>query len=262
MNFYQVKEYLSYLFNGKYWRGFGIHSPFVFDLIANLARETHPYYAFEAISAWRTALEKSKVKIEVTDLGAGSHHTKKSRRSIGSIARNTAIPPKFGEFIFRLVARNRPANILEIGTSLGISTSYLSLANTSATVTTLEGCPQTAAMAQHTFESLNLKNVSLVEGPFDTTLADVVQQMPSADLVLFDGNHRKKPTLDYFQICLTKVTNHSIFIFDDIHWSKEMTEAWTEIINHPEVTVSVDLFRIGLVFFKKECKKQHFTVRF
>ena len=80
------------------------------------------------------------------------------------------------------------------------------------------------------------------------------------DFVFFDGNHKKKPTLSYFKQCLEVAHEDSIFIFDDIYWSTEMTEAWQEIKKHPKVTLSIDCFEMGIVFFKKEQAKEHFTV--
>jgi predicted O-methyltransferase YrrM len=83
------------------------------------------------------------------------------------------------------------------------------------------------------------------------------------DLLFVDGNHRKEATLEYFNIFLEKATPQSIFIFDDIHWSKEMEEAWKLIQQHNSVTLTIDLFFLGMVFFSKDFKvKQHFPIRF
>ena len=104
-------------------------------------------------------------------------------------------------------------------------------------------------------------NVNYVAGNFNTTLKDVCKNK-EYDFVFFDGNHTKKATLDYFRVCLISKHNDSVFVFDDIHWSKEMKEAWMEIKEHPEVTVTVDLFQWGVVFFRKEQRKEHFTIRY
>jgi predicted O-methyltransferase YrrM len=88
-----------------------------------------------------------------------------------------------------------------------------------------------------------------------------LNSLPKLDLVFFDGNHQKVPTLDYFHHCLTKAHENSIFIFDDIHWSSEMDEAWQQIQGHEQVSLTIDLFQFGLVFFRKGIAKQHFTLR-
>jgi predicted O-methyltransferase YrrM len=103
----------------------------------------------------------------------------------------------------------------------------------------------------------------LLEGNFAKTLPLLNSKITNIDLVFVDGNHRKNATLEYFDFFLSKRTNNSIFIFDDIHWSVEMEEAWKLIQQHDSVTMTIDLFFIGLVLFRKDFKvKQHFSIRF
>jgi predicted O-methyltransferase YrrM len=155
----------------------------------------------------------------------------------------------------------KPKEILELGTSLGITASYLASANKGPQVTTLEGAATISTLAQQTFNAQQLTNIKLITGNFDDTLKDAVTK--NYDFVFIDGNHRKEPTLRYFQQLLSCVHNNSVMVFDDIHWSKEMEGAWEEIKNHSSVTLTVDLFFIGLVFFRKEQKeKEHFVLRF
>jgi len=152
---------------------------------------------------------------------------------------------------------------LELGTSLGITTSYLAFANLSAQVITMEGAPTVADLAQKTFDRLNLKGIEVLKGNFNQTLPETLERIKTVDLVFIDGNHRKDPTLNYFHQLINHSTESTILIFDDIHWSSEMELAWKEIQQHPEVTLTIDLFFIGLVFFKKDFKaKQHFVIRF
>ena len=157
----------------------------------------------------------------------------------------------------------RPRTILELGTSLGITTSYLASGNPAAIVTTMEGAKEVAAVARKNFATAGLQNTSIIEGNFDDTLAQVVQDLGSVDCCFIDGNHRREPTERYFQQLLPITHNDSILIFDDIHWSREMEQAWETIRNHPSVRCSVDLFFIGIVFFREEFhEKQHFCIRF
>ena len=80
------------------------------------------------------------------------------------------------------------------------------------------------------------------------------------DLVYFDGNHSKKATLDYFEALLPTISNDSVWIFDDIHWSADMEEAWEIIKKHPKVSVTIDTFQWGIVFFRAEQEKEHFII--
>jgi predicted O-methyltransferase YrrM len=127
----------------------------------------------------------------------------------------------------------------------------------------MEGCPETARIARETFANLDLPEIRIVTGNFDETLAPVLEDLPRLDFAFLDGNHRKEPTLHYFSQCLAKTHNDSLLIFDDIHWTPEMEEAWQEICRHPAVTFTIDLFFVGLVFFRQEFKeKQHFVLRY
>ena len=170
---------------------------------------------------------------------------------------------KYGQFLFRLAYHFKPNTILELGTSLGITTSYLAFANQNSKVITIEGCTNISSEAKNCFQSLGLNNIETVVGNFDSVLSSRLKTQDSRfDFVFFDGNHKKKPTLNYFNQCLSHATNDSVFIFDDIHWSDEMEEAWEEIKSHPKVIVTIDLFFLGLVFFRKEQAKENFVLRF
>ena len=256
-------SYLKYRFSAK--NAHGIHSPFVFALYNDVINKKGSYYSFDKIEQLRKKLLASTKKIDVTDLGAG----KSGKRTISEIARRSAKSKKYCELLFRIVYHFKPGSILELGTSLGISTAYLASADPHAKVVTIEGCPNTAAEAKKNFEALGLKNIEGVVGNFDSSLGAVISQQSAvgsgkpetADIIFFDGNHKKEPTLNYFKQCLEKAGNDSVFIFDDIHWSDEMEEAWEEIKIHPKVTITIDLFFMGLVFFRKEQVKENFILK-
>lgn len=240
-----------------------LHSPFAYDFFTNVLEDERRYYSFLLIEKRRKGLLRDHTAIEVTELGAGSRSRNTAKRRISEIARHAAQRPKYCRLLFRMVNYFNPKNILELGTSFGISTSYLASARSRSNVITLEGCPQTAQIARETFQRLHLDNISIVQGSFDSTLASVVQKMPSLDFAFIDGNHRKEPTLRYFEQCLPKLHNDSILIFDDINWTREMEEAWEIIKTHPSVTLTIDTFYFGIVFLKKEIKeKQHFKFRY
>jgi predicted O-methyltransferase YrrM len=161
-----------------------------------------------------------------------------------------------------LVKHFQPVNLLELGTSLGISTAYMSKASPTKKIITIEGSENIANIAIDNFNRLNISNIQVITGNFDIQLPKLLQNTSTFDFVFFDGNHRKQPTLSYFELCLQHKHNDSVFVFDDIHWSDEMEEAWESIKQSPEVTVTIDLFFIGLVFFRKESTKEHFIIRF
>ena len=164
--------------------------------------------------------------------------------------------------LFRFACLMQPKNILELGTCLGITTLYLAKARSSANIFTIEGCPNIAKIAQQNFKNLSAKNITSFVGNINTELPKVLSQIDSLDMVFFDANHTKEATLNYFYQCLEKANEGSVFIFDDIYWSKGMTEAWEEIYKNPAVTYSIDLFHLGIVFFNKEWKKSHFKIKF
>lgn len=258
-----AKKYLNYYLTASNSRGHGIHSTFVFDLISKVLNDKKHYPAYDKVEALRQQLLTDKTVLNVEDFGAGSSVNKADQRTIASIAANTAKPKKYGQLLFRMVKEYHPRTILEMGTSLGISTSYLSLAKPHSQLITMEGAKEVAATAKNNFASLGLQNISIFEGNFDNTLSSVISPLSSVDFVFIDGNHRREPTESYFQQLLPKTNNDSILVFDDIHWSREMEQAWETIKEHPSVRCSIDLFFIGIVFFRQEFReKQHFVIRF
>ena len=256
-------QLLAYL---RFWlrsgNAHGLHSPFVFGLYTSVVRHTGTFGAYAAIEARRQALLQSPARIAVTDFGAGSHTSAGPLRRVADIARAAAKPPRLAQLLFRLVNYLRPATVLELGTSLGLTTAYLAAADSRRRVLTFEGCPNVAAAARETFATLGLSNIEIVEGNLDHTLAPALAALAApVDFAFFDGNHRYEPTLRYFELCLAHRTDESVFVFDDIHWSADMERAWEAIRAHPEVRLTVDLFYVGLVFFRKSQPKQHFSLR-
>jgi len=256
-------KYLKYWLTATNGKGHGVHSPFVFDFITNVLNDKREFDCFHAIESLREELKKNNVEINVPDFGAGSRKQLNNKRKISAIATSSLKPKKYSQLLFRIAHYYKPALMLELGTSLGITTSYLSFANPDAAITTMEGAPEVASVAKNNFKQLHLSNIQVKKGNFDETLEAVIHQLSAVDFAFIDGNHRKQPTLNYFDQLISLSTPSTIFIFDDIHWSKEMEEAWHEIQQHTAVTLTIDLFFIGIVFFRTEQKiKQHFIVRF
>jgi len=262
-SFQLVTKYLHYYFTASNSKGHGMHSPFVFEFITKVLNDKTKYPAYQQVEDLRKQLLKDQTVLTIEDFGAGSTVDKTNQRTISSIAKNAAKPAKFGQLLHRMAKHYQPRTILELGTSLGITTSYLALAKPGKKLITMEGAAAIAETARQNFKSLKLKNVEIVTGNFDDTLSAVIGQLSSVNFVFIDGNHRREPTEKYFNQLLPVTNNDSILIFDDIHWSKEMEQAWETIKQHPSVRCTIDLFFIGIVLFRQEFKeKQHFSVRF
>jgi predicted O-methyltransferase YrrM len=256
---YNIKSYLKFLWNSK--NEHGVHSPFVFSLVTKCFYDTKKYPEYAVLKNFRKSLLNNYNTIDVTDFGAGSKVFKSNTRAINQIARNAGISPKRAELLFRIVKYFQPKDILEIGTSLGLAASALSLGNNKAAITTLEGCPETSLIAKKQFEEFNLNNINVVVTEFSGYIKSFVRPASYFQLIYFDGNHSKQATLDYFEALLPTITNESVWIFDDIQWSADMEEAWKIIKNHPKVSVTIDTFQWGMVFFRQEQPREHFIIR-
>ncbi|MBK8584225.1 MAG: class I SAM-dependent methyltransferase [Bacteroidetes bacterium] len=256
---FAVGNYLKYRI--KSGTAHDVHSPFVFDLLNNVIHDQAQFYWYGPLESLRSKLLLDQRTIQVSDFGAVSTG-KKVTKKISTIAKNSLQEKKYAQLIFRLVNFSNAKNILELGTSLGLTTLYIANAAKKSRIITMEGCPEIAKIAIENFDKMKCKNIELVIGNFNETLPKTLSSIEQVDLVYFDGNHRKQATLDYFKLCLTKKTADSVFIFDDIYWSREMKAAWDEIIRNENVTVSIDLFKLGIVFFRSGIPKQHFRLKF
>ncbi|TDG38000.1 SAM-dependent methyltransferase [Pedobacter changchengzhani] len=252
-------DYLKHRFTAK--TRHGTHSPFVYKLADEVIYDFNDKKEYKKIENQRKKLYNDDSVIAITDLGAGSHLNKNKTKKISAIAKNALKSPRLAQLIYRFAKSTSPKTCLELGTCLGITTAYLSLSAPDGDIITIEGCPETAKVAYQNFKDLELDNIELHVGNFDEIFPQVLQDQKELDFVYIDGNHRKDATLNYFKLCLPKVTENTLLIFDDIYWSKGMKEAWNKIKNHPDVTITIDLFWIGLVFFKKGQVKEHFKLK-
>ena len=197
--------------------------------------------------------------ITVTDYGTGSKFFKGNVRQIARIARYAGIRKRKGELLIRLMNYLKPKNILEIGTSVGLGTACLALGSNNSNIITLEGCPETMNVAENLFKEFNLKNIKTDVGRFEDTLPDIICNK-KFDFIYFDGNHSKKPTIQYFEQCLSTVHDGTLFLFDDIYWSREMEKAWEYVMAHKRVSCTLDIAGWGLVFFESQYIKEHHCI--
>ncbi len=255
-----IVRYIKYILSSK--NKHNAHGPFLYKFITEVLNKKSNDQNCQNIEQLRKKLCQSNKSIEITDFGAGSNINKSTRRKIKDIAKNSAKNSKFGKLLYRIVKFYKPQKILELGTSLGISALYLAKAQENSKVYTFEGCPETAKIAQKNFDTSNTKNIDLILGDFQHTLVKKLNEIGAIDLFFIDGNHRKKTTIFYFNECLKYSNNNTIFIFDDIHWSKGMENAWKHIKLHKQTSLTIDLFYIGIVFIKTELSKENYKIRF
>lgn len=254
---HQIIAYIKFL--KKSTNQHGVHSPFIYNLITKCFYNKSTYSSYKSIRSFYKTLRKNKLKIDVTDLCYGSRVFKSNKPSVSQIAKNIGSSKKETKLLFRLVDYFQINTILELGTSLGLTTHALQLGNLKARITTIECCPNISDFLKDTFKQFHLKNIEVLTGDFIKVIKPLASN--KYDLIYLHGNHQKQATLDYFEILLPTVTNGSIFIFDNIYCSKGMAEAWNNIKSHPKVTVTIDTFFFGIVFFRKEQVKEHFTIR-
>ncbi len=254
-------RYLKYLIKSKYYYGHGIHSPFIYKFARSVIFTRNKNNAYKTIDKIFKKYKNNKNYVFIEDFGAGSKNLKGKSRKISAIAHNSSSRKKYGKLLFRMMDYFKVKSAVEIGTSLGIGSLYIGISG-KVQLHTIEGDKSLYKIAKETFEQQNLHNISLYKGKFENVLPQILKKLNNLDFVYFDGNHTYSATISYFNLCLNKIHNETVFVFDDIHWSEDMETAWEQIKNHPKVRVSIDLFQIGIIFFRKELSKEHYIIRY
>jgi predicted O-methyltransferase YrrM len=241
-----------------------VHSPFLYEFIGNVIRSGKPVDEASKIEQLRKECKKSKEIIEKTDYGVGGVNSigKPYPVALRHLVATSLTSPRQARRLYRLTKYMKPGRILEIGTSLGITTSYLACANPESRIITLEGCPELSRKAREHFRKLGIKNAEVMEGRFEDTLSKALDMLGGIDFVFIDGNHRKEAVLDYYAKCLAFSNNDTIMVIDDIHSTAEMEQAWEQIRQMKDIRISLDFFFSGWIFFRKESSKQHFRLRY
>ena len=234
-----------------------IQNPSVKEAIANILKDDHQFYMFSVIESLRAQMLLSSDKIHVDDYGTGVS----GQRKIRNIASRALKSATQAQLLFRLVNHLQPTTILEMGTSLGITTLYLSKVNENCRLITLEGSSEIAETAKANFNKLKASNIELMKGDFDNTLPEALANLNPLEFCFIDGNHREKPTLKYFNLVVEQCSEAAVIVLDDIHWSAEMSHAWQRVKEHPKVWASVDLYHLGVVFLKANSTREHYKIR-
>lgn len=257
--FYHVKAYVKYQTRTQKLKD--IQSDFVRNFVSTCFYDKSKYVEYEELKKYRKFLLNHKGTVDMVDFGAGSQVFDSNIREISKVARTSGISAKNAELLFRVVRHLQPSRILEIGTSLGLATSALSMGNPKAQLKTLEGCANTQSIPRGAFESdefsFESERIHFVNTEFSSYLNTEEAIREPLDFIYFDGNHSKEATIAYFDALLPTVNDNTVWIFDDIHWSKGMEESWEYIKAHPKVTSSIDAFQWGIVFFMPDLEGEH-----
>ncbi len=261
MNLGTIFKYINYQLTAC--NEHDLHSPFLYNFYMELIKNKYPFADFKLLQQIRAQLIQNHTELQITDFGAGSKKLNNNKRRISDISKHGIATQKQAEFLYRLLNAFQPKTIIELGTSVGLTTLYLAKSVPKSSIYTIEGCPNLFQFSNQLFQKQQQKNIQQIQGNFDIEFPKLLQSLKSIDFIYIDGNHAYEPTMRYFKTALTKKTPQTIMMFDDINWSKEMQKAWKEIQLNSEVTLSMDFFYFGLVFFRTEHKeKEHVVLKF
>jgi predicted O-methyltransferase YrrM len=255
-----LRAYLKYRWSAG--SEHAVHSPFVFKLLTEALYRKEKPAVFQRIESVRKKLYSDQRIITTTDLGAGSSFDgRKTKRTVQQTALWFAKQPKYGRALYRLTMFMKPPVMIELGTSLGISAMYQAAGNPNGTLYTLEGCEETSAIASENFRNTGVTNIRLINGHFDNTLPELLKRLQRIDYAFVDGNHTYAATIKNYQLLKNRSHEKTVLVFDDINWSDGMQKAWNEIKSDPDVTITIDFFAMGLVFFNPDFSKQNFILK-
>jgi predicted O-methyltransferase YrrM len=262
MIFFRTLKYLKYILLSRHAKGHGIHSPFIFDLVSRVFRNETDRSLVRKIELIRKKMKSDGQSILVNDLGSKADQSKQKLRKVSDIARHSSVTAKYGRLLSNMAAEFGKPLIIELGTSLGISTLYLASSCEDVTIITVEGCKETAALARQNFVEAGLNNINILEGSFDEILTGFPDKIIKPGMIFFDGDHRKEAVIKYFNLLSEISDNKTVFIIDDINYSRGMEEAWDELKLHKKVSVSVDIFRMGILFFREGINHNNYVIRY
>jgi predicted O-methyltransferase YrrM len=253
--------YAGYLLKAKHSRGHGIHSPFVFDLVNEVIFNHSNFQEYDLFNMIRKELNSAEYSVDIVETGAKSIHFSNRRRGIADLAKNSSVNSKFGKLLFRLINYYKPQVMVELGTSLGLSSVYIATGNSQSTLYTIEANEVLCDYANHIFNKYKIGNIKLIHGKFDEELVKMGDILSGLQFAFIDGNHTYSATMRYFEF-FSNLIDEGIIVFDDINWSAEMRKAWKSIVTDQRAMVTIDLFFMGIVIKRKSLTPGHFRVRF
>lgn len=254
INVHLVQQYVMHYFKALR-RGHGVHSPFAYKLCEEVLYNQHPFYHFEDLSNLRQLIADDETEITMEDFGAGSKVLKNPKRKIKHIAKIGISSQQQSELLYRLINFTNARNCLELGTSIGLNTLYLAKAGKQSEITTIDACSDLVKYASQLAKKNKVNNIQFIHAPFDSVLPDLLSKN-KYDFIYIDGNHTYEATMRYFGWIAHSAAENCVIVLDDIFWSSGMTKAWNQIKQHQNVSLSINLFYMGIVFFKPELKQK------
>lgn len=263
--FHRICAFLGHRLTAWNTTGEGIHSPYLFQLVRFVLRDENSYYCFADIERRRELLLSCEDTLDVVDYGsAGSKEGTHVKRRVCDIAKTHLESARVGQVLFRILnfmgeEQKRPLEILELGTSLGVTTAYLASADSRNRVVTMEGSEAVLKVAQGIWRTLRLENIEWQVGNIDDTLYRYARER--VDFAYVDANHTYEATMRYTDYLLDRMAEKGIIAIDDIHYSEEMERAWKELKQDPRVTTTMDVYHMGLIFVDPHYLKRHYKIR-
>lgn len=252
-----IREYINYQLKAK--GRHGVHSPFVYEFVDKCLRQNVDKTVFKRFKRYKKQLNRDNSSIEVTDLGAGSKKLSRLRK-VMEIARVSGTSKKYGKLLFKLVNFYQPKTILELGTSVGIGTFMLASGSPKSKVITVEGCPETSALAREKHNEFQNENIHFVVSDFVSYLKNYKGE--PIDFVFIDGDHKGEKLLELLDLLSDIVHDETIILLDDIRWSQDMLNTWNKLIENKKFHLTIDLFKMGIIMPRTHQEKEHFVIRY
>ena len=278
---YRVGSYLKHQLTARHTGGHGIHSPYLFEWVRMVMADDNSYYAWAKIEEIREQLLRDEREVTFVDYGSGralsSSPADANKRLVKDIAKGSLAQKKYAQMLARLVRwlgsanpqylskrkEDRGLNIVELGTSLGVTTAYLATMNKGDKVLTFEGCNAVAEIAKENWKLMEINNIECRVGEVteESLRLAVVDLQGGLDVAFIDANHTYEGTKSYFNVLAEKVHEKTVIVVDDIHYNQAMEKAWMEICADERVTSTMDLYQMGMVFFDKHYWKRNYKIR-
>lgn len=248
------------------WRAdtiYDIHAPLAYAFLGEVIEDRRHFYVHDDIEALRRRYASDDTLIELDDAGAGSQVRTARRSRVRDIASGSATPARLGRYLTSLVDWRGARRVLELGSNLGIGSCYLAAGMPfGGRLVTIDADPGMAAYAKTGLaQTVPLARADVVTGTFAERLPAALETLGRVDVAFVDGHHAEGPTKAYFEHIRAYCHADTVLVFDDIHWSSGMEAAWAWIREQPGVSLTLDLYRWGVVFFDPSVKSpQHLDV--
>lgn len=250
--FFTFQAYISHLITSK--GRHGTHSPFVYGLIEQVILPYRSFVDLE-IESITDQLKKQHQYIESIEPKTGIYRKKR----LSHIARKSSSTLKFRSFLAGLCQYLDIKTVLETGTSLGFATAYMAKSPSKPMIHTIEGDQTIAQIAQNTWQTF--ENINFHIGNLQDNFSDLVSII-QPELIFLDADHRSEALHFCFEKMQSHLKNVQVIIIHDIYWSRDMNNAWKQIVKRSDLPLTIDIFQAGLVFPNMNMPKQHFKLNF